>query len=243
MLVYNRAFFNLLPIFNLMKLSIAENFYILIHHPDKPRIVVTETARNAGMIGAILLDLSIGENIILENGLLKVKSARTTLPSCHKMILDKLSDAPKLRKPKNWISRMVQAPSKPKRALWENLEKKGILELVPRRFLFIPYTQTWLIKRELRDKLIRDLRSIVFDKKEVDPGYASLLGLIQATKMYKLIAHTAVERKQARTRIKSIIESDVIMEGVGKVIQEMQAAMMAAIVASTAATSAAAASS
>ena len=226
-----------------MKLTIAESFYVLIHHPDKPRIVVTEAARNAGMIGAIMLDLSLAENLIIEDGLLKVKSTRLTLPECHKMVLDKIYDSPKLRKPKNWISRMVQSSGKTKRALWENLEKQGILELVPKRFLFIPYTLTWLIKRDLREKLIRDLRGIVFEKKEVDAFSASLLGLIQATKMYKIIANTSDERKKAKNRIKEIIESDKIMEGVGTVIQEMQAAMMAAIVASTAATTAAAAAS
>jgi len=219
-----------------MKLTIAESFYVLIHHPDKPRVLVPETARNAGMIGAMFLDLSLDENIIIEEGVIKVKSLRSELPQVHKDMLDKIANSAKKRKPKWWISRFTQTANKFRRPLLENLEKSGFLDLIPRKFLFIPYTQTYLLKKDEREKMIAQLRGVVFQNKEFDHHLASMLGLIQATKMFKLIADGPEERKQCKIRIKEIVESDVFMKGVGTVIQEMQAAMMAAIIASTAAT-------
>ncbi len=222
-----------------MKLTIAESFYVLIHHPDKPRVLVPETARNAGMIGAMFLDLSIAENIIIDEGLIKVKAIISDLPQAHKDILNVVANSPKKRKPKWWISRLTQKANKYRKPLLESLAKSAYLELVPKKFLFIPYTQTWLIKKDEREKMIKQLREVVFDNKEFDHHTASMLGLIQATKMFKLIANSMDERRQCRLRIKEIVESDVFLKGVGAVIQEIQAAMMVAIIASSAATSAA----
>jgi hypothetical protein len=226
-----------------MKLTIAESFYILIHHPEKPRIVVTEAVRNAGMIGAIFLDLSVDGNLSIENGLIRVKSLKTKLPPAHVEVLNKITDSTKLRKPKSWISRFTQTAGKTKRSLVEELEKKGLLEVEHKRFLFIPYIRTWLSKPEKRENLIQDLRAIVFRDKEFDGQYASLLGLVQACKIHKLISTNRDELKSSKARIKEIIESDLITQGVGTVIQEMQAAMMTAIIASTAATTASTAAS
>ena len=226
-----------------MKLTIAESFYILIHHPEKPRIIVTEAVRNAGMIGAIFLDLSVDGNLSIENGLIRVKSLKTKLSAAHVDILNKITDSTKQRKPKSWISRFTQTAGKTKRSLVEELEKKGLLEVEHKRFLFIPYIKTWLTRPEKRENLIQDLRAIVFGNKESDGQYASLLGLIQACKIHKLISTNRDELKASKARIKEIIESDLITQGVGTVIQEMQAAMMTAIIASTAATTAATAAS
>ncbi len=222
-----------------MKLTIAENFFILIHHPDKPRIEVTEVARNVGMIGAIFLDLSIEENIIIEDGVIKVKSTKSNLLPAHNELLDILAKSPKRRKPKQWISRINQRAGKTKRKLLESLEKKGIIEIVHKRFLFIPYIQTLLVRRDMRENLIKQMRGIIFQNMEMDGQAPYLLGLIQACKAHKIVCNDKDEMKQSRKKIKEIIESDQIMQGVGTVIQEMQAAIMAAVIASSAASSAA----
>jgi len=226
-----------------MKLTIAESFYVLIHHPEKPRVMVTEAVRNAGMIGAIFLDLSVEGNVVIEDGLIRVKSIKSKLPPIHREILNKMADSVKLRKPKSWISRLTQTAGKTKRSLVEELERKGLMEVEHKRLLFISYIRTWLSRTDAREKIIKELRGIVFDKKGFDGHYAGLLGLVQACKMHKLISTDRQEVKDSKARIKKIIESDLITQGVGTVIQEMQAAMMAAIIASTAATTAATAAS
>lgn len=228
---------------HIMKLTIAESFLVLIHHPEKARYIVDGNVRNAGLIGSIFLDLSLDENIITEDGYLIVKSFQTKLPGLYKKILDKMSNSPRKRKPKVWISRFSQRSNKPRRELLDSLEKKGIVDIEHKVFLVFPYIRSRLLKQDLRNQMISDLRDIIFKNKEIDPHSASLLGLIQACKMHKVVCNDKAELKQSRLKIKEIIESDLITQGVSTVIQEMQAAMMAAIIASTAATTAASAAS
>jgi hypothetical protein len=223
-----------------MSLTTAEKFLVLAHHPTKPKYAIPEQMRNTGLIGAILMDLSAEERIVIEGGRIKVRSTNSHLPEPHRVILKKIQETSKLKKVKTWISRFSQLPGKYRKAIQVELERKAIMRIERKRFLFFPYLQTTLIKTSLREQMIRELRGIIFGNQKPDKETSMLLGLVQACRMHKVICKDRMEMKACKVKLKEIIESDVISGGVDKVIREMHAAVIGAVVASTAATTAAA---
>lgn len=222
-----------------MSLTVAEKFLILIHHPQKSKYVVSEQAKNAGLIGAILLDLSAEERISIGEGKVTVRHSSTRLPEPHRLILQKIQQSPKQKKVKSWISRFAQGPGKYRKGILISLERKGILRIEHKRFLFIKYLRTYMIKTSDRDEIIRELRDIVFNNRKPDKDNAMMLGLVQACKMHKVISRNKDEAKRSKTKMKEIIESDEIAKEVDVVIREMQVAVITAITASTVVTTAA----
>jgi hypothetical protein len=221
-----------------MSLSIAEKFMVLAHHPVKSTYLVTDQAKNAGLIGAILLDLLKEERIYIKEGKITIKHTNTHLPESHSLILQKIHQSSRTRKVKSWISRFAQVPGKYRKSLLISLERKGIFRIEHKRFLFIKYLRTKLIKASVRDDIIQELRDTIFKNKKPDKEYAMVLGLVQACKMHKIICRSKDELKLSKTRLKEIIESDAIARDVDKVIQEMQTAVITAIAAASVATTA-----
>ena len=59
-----------------MKFSTAEKFLMIAHHPDKGRFVTDHIHLEYGIIGAILLDMSLERSISLEDGKIILKSEK-----------------------------------------------------------------------------------------------------------------------------------------------------------------------
>jgi hypothetical protein len=221
-----------------MNLTVSEKFLILAHHQEKSSYVIPEQMRNAGLIGSILIDLISEERLKIEDGKVTVRHTNTNLPEAHRLILQKIHQSSKKKKVKTWISRFAQGSGKYRKGILVSLERKGILRIEHKRFLFIKYLKTSLVKTSIRNEIIRELREIVFNNKIPDHEYAMMLGLVQACKMHKVICRSKEEVKLSKTKLKKIIESNAIARDVDKVIREMQAAVIASITASSVVTSA-----
>jgi hypothetical protein len=222
-----------------MKQTIAETFFILIQNPEKSRSLVTGEVKNIGLIGSILLDLSMEEKIELESDKLQVKSTRSSLSESHNQILEQIAKSPKARKTKTWISRLSRHIGKYKKNILIGLETKGIISIEQKRFLFFTYYKTRLINKSLRSRLVDDLRDMVLFSKPVEKEDSAILGLIEACKMYKIICRNKDEIKLCRSKLKDMIRSDLVSQEVNQVIRDTQVAIHAAIVASNVATTAA----
>ena len=215
----------------------AEKFLLLIQHPEKSRFILSDPYKKSGLVGSILLDLSYEGKIDVENGRLVLKKPDTDLSAIHKEVLDRIQKSSKDRKVKTWISRFSGKSARYQREILRNLEDKGIIRMEPKRFLFFKYYRTKLIKHKVRDQIIKEIRETLLYNKQVNDENSLILGLVEACNMYRIICRDKKERKICKTRIKEWIQSDVISQGVGKVIKEMQAAVIGAVVASSAAAS------
>lgn len=223
-------------------LSLAEKFLLLIHHPEKSRYLISEQMRNVGLIGALLLDLAYGKKMQVEGDKLSATASHTDLSATHQEVLSRLSAHERPKKIKRSISKLSGKSCKYRHALLASLEENGFLRIEHKKFLFIPYLRTYLLKHETRDALLREIRGVVFDDQNIRPENAALLGLVDACKMYKLICHDRNETKYCKARLKELVQEDAIARGVDKVIKAMQAALIATLAATTAATTATTAS-
>jgi len=217
-----------------MKQNTAERFLILIQHPEKSRFLVSDQVKNVGLIGAILLDLSLEGTINIEAGKLILKSTETKLSLVHKKVLKQFEKSTKTRKIKTWISRLLKYSTRYQKEILLALERKGYVKIEQRKFLFFNYYKTRLTNTTVREQIINEVRDVIFYAKQIDHDKSMIIGLINACKMYKVIGRDRRELKICKTKLREmIIQANLIFQGVDKVIKEMDAAILAAVVAST----------
>ena len=80
--------------------------------------------------------------------------------------------------------------------------------------------------------IIDELHNAVKHIKEADTNQKMLLSIIHACKMHKVICRNKPEIKEFREILKTLVHSDEIAQGVGRVLREMQAALVIAVPAS-----------
>ncbi|WP_282035544.1 GOLPH3/VPS74 family protein [Saccharicrinis aurantiacus] len=210
----------------------AERFLILIQHPEKCRFIVSEQIKNVGFLGAIFLDLSNSKNLDIESGRIIVKSVDVDLSTSHLIVIEQIAKSRRIRKIKSWLNIFSIKSRKYQKDIFLGLEKKGIIRINHKRFLGIKYYNTQLTNPTVRDNVISELRNIIFNEAVMNAENSIILGLIEACKMYKIICRDKKEIKVCKRKLGEILKSDLIAQGVDKVIKEMQAAIIGAVVAS-----------
>lgn len=222
-----------------MKLSTVEKFLLIAHHPNKGRFVVSEMNINYGIIGAILLEMSLEDKVIVENDNLILKNSRSAGNQIVSEISIMISSSNKPRKIKYWITKLASRSGKYKWIILNELSGKNFIRIENKTFLgFIRYKRSYLIDGRARDKLIQQLRSNILFRQEKSNESVVLLGLIEACKMHPIIASNKGELKVIRKKLKQIIKESPIADTVDKTIKQVQAAIFGAIIASIAASSA-----
>ena len=201
--------------------------------------MVPEQKRNAGIAGGILLDLAREEKIKVVDKRIKVLSRATKTSQAHNLALKKIAGSNKEKKAKTWISNIASWNGKYRHALLEDMRRKRLIQVEKKKFLFIPYTKTRLLDRKKQTALAAELREVILQKKKLDSETAAILGLIEATRIYRIISKDRREQKEMKTRLREMLADDAILKGVGEAIREMQAAVAASVAATAAATSAA----
>ena len=216
--------------------STAEKFLILIQHPYKSRILVSEHIKSIGLIGSILLDLANSKNLTIENEKLIVKSKDSDLSQAHQWVLEEIERSPVIRKIKTWVARFSRKSGKIQKELLPEIENQGIIQINHKRFLGIKYYRTQLTRPEIREKIIDDVRDIIFKESKISEENSMLLGLIEACRMHRIIAKDKSELRVCKRKLAEIIKSDSLAQGVDKVIKEMLITTLAASAVVTAST-------
>lgn len=222
-----------------MEKKIAENFLLLALHPEKARYKIGSQHLSAGLIGAILFDLTLDKKLSIEGRFLKPLVHRVKAEDAHGMILKKILERKKPRKIKNWVSRLNTKSRKYRFMILKEMERKKLVNVERKKFLFIPYKVARLKDEKSRKKLLKDLRSLILDKKALGDETLALLSLVYACRGHKILANNKEENKKIKAQLKEIISSSAISSEVDKVIREMQAAVVLAVTTAVVASSAA----
>lgn len=222
-----------------MNLNTAEKFLVLAHHPEKYGFLIPSQNRNAGFVGAVMLDLALEEKIDLVDGRITVKSTKTNLSQAHREILGKIAGSEKNKKIRTWIARITRSSGKYQELVFQDLETRAIMGAEHKHFLFIPFTRTRMINRKVRNQIISELREVIFEGKKPDHKATTLLGLVEACKMYRTVCKESKEVRTCKKRVREISRQDAIAQGVDRVIRETRAAIIGAVAGATAATVAA----
>jgi len=222
-----------------MRLSTVEKFLLIAQHPIKGKFIISDMYMNYGIIGAILLDMSLEDKVIVENDKLILKNRVNADNQINSEVSIMISNSEKPRKIKYWIAKLARKSRKYKWTILSELVSKNFIRIEDKTFLgIIPYKRSYLIDNSARDNLIQQIRRNILFRQELSNENVVILGLIEACKMHKIITSDRDELKTIMKELKQIMKESPIADTVDKTIKQVQAAIIGAIVASTVTTAA-----
>lgn len=220
-----------------MELTIIEKFLLIAQHPEKGRFIIPDMQLNHGIIGALLLEMSLVEMIDIEKDKLILKNYKKSNDPLIKEISSIIKDSKKPRKVKYWITRFARKSRKFKWTILDDLVKKRLIRIENKKFLgLIPYRKNYLAESKTRNSLIQELKKSILSRREISNENIVVLGLVEACKMHKAITSDKIELKRIKKELKEVIKESPIASTLDKTIKEVQAAIMVVIFASAAVT-------
>jgi Golgi phosphoprotein 3 len=218
-----------------MDRSVAELYVILALNPEKGRISISDIYFRYSLTGALIMEYHESGEIAIENKRV-VPSFIKNGETIHDLFADRIMKSSKNRRISFWISRMTNKSRIIFREIINSLEKKRILRIEQKKFLnLFPYKRYWLIDNSVRTNLIELLRGILLYGRQPGKKDIMLLGLVEASKAYKLLSREKGESKLLRKKNTELLKGDMISAEISQTIREVQAAIVASIAASVAA--------
>lgn len=222
-----------------MNPQVTEHFITLSLNPESGRYQVLGNYLTYGVVGAMLMDLSLDGRISLEgHNVIAGKDISSTGIPAFDMMLKTISDASRQRNLKAWIRRLGNRAGWYRKEMQKYFVDGGLLKGESKRFLCIPYRLHYVAKPGYRKNLATRYKEIILYNKVPDDHEIMVIGLIFACKMHRLISRGGEERRKVRAKTVEIIKDNKYANDVNKAIMEVQAAITASI-AATAAMSAA----
>jgi hypothetical protein len=218
-----------------MDRSVAELFVILALNPEKGRISIDSIHFSHSLTGAILMDYLAGEEFRVEDKrvvpLLKIND-----DAIHTLFAEKMMKSSRNRKISYWVMRLTRKSRFIFSEMTKSLEKQKVIQIEQKRFLNIfPYKRYWFVNRNIREKLVDEIRDILVRGKQPDKKGIMLLGIIEASRAYRQISEDRPEARELRKKNRELLKGDVMSSEVSQAIREVQAAIVASVSAATAA--------
>lgn len=218
-----------------MELTTIERFLLITHHPEKGRFVIPPMHVSYGIIGAVLLDLSLKKQLVIEDGRLVINyNKEEHNDPIITDVLNLILLSKKVRKINYWITKLSARSRKYKWIGLEQLEEKKFLRIENKKFLgLFPYRDCYLVEKELRLELIKDLKEKILYRQKLSEEDISILGLVEACKIYRVFTRDRVELKELKKRMKELKKENEIADTVSKTVMEVQSAIISGILAAT----------
>ena len=122
-----------------MELNTAENYLLIILHPEKSRYLVSDQMINPGLFGSILADLTMEDKIEIRDKKILAKSDYTKISEVHNLILSKIAASRKKKRIKTWIANLAWNARKYRYMVLHELAMKSMIKLESKRFLIFNY--------------------------------------------------------------------------------------------------------
>jgi golgi phosphoprotein 3 len=221
-----------------MKLNTAEKFIILAHHPEKGRFIINGLQLKYGLVGALLLEMSLGKIVSIQDNRLTYSSAGIEKDQVISELSALIRQSEKVRKIRTWISKFARKSRRYKWAILSQLADKRLIRIENKKFLgLIPYKKSYIIDKNIRNELIGTARNNVLFRKDLNEENVVVLGLIEACSMHRIISSDRQELKKIRAALKEIIKESPIAGVLAETIKQVKTAIIASEAASSAAVS------
>lgn len=220
-------------------MNTTEKFLILAKHPEKGGFIISDLQLNFGLIGAILLEMTLERIIRVEEKRVFLSVDKAFTNPIINEIVTKIRDSSKPRKIIYWINRLNRKVRYYKWTILNEMQAKGLVRIEQKKFLFIiPYRRVFLMDIRSRINASMELKSNVLSKKVLSEENQVMLGLIEGCGLHKALTSDKSELKLLKKELKNIIKDNPIASEVESTIKQVQIAITTSI-AISAATSAA----
>lgn len=215
-----------------MQLHLFEKFILIALDQKKGHFLIDSLSLNYGIAGAILLELSELNKIILQDKKLIVKDLEfannSILDACIKLI----NNSKKKQGAKFWIFKIGNKSSGFKKVILKELIEKKILKINKETYMWglVNFFRYPAINTNEIEEITTELKKIVSENKKPDIDGLLLLSLMNSCKLIRILFINKKEHKAARKRIEELTRNIEISEDVSQTLKEIQSAIVAATV-------------
>lgn len=217
-----------------MELTTAEKFLLLAQHPNKGKLLISNIHIQYGIVGALLLDLSIRNKITIDGDKLIVNNSDEIKDPNLLEILTIIKESPRPRRIRYWVNKFSRKSKKFKSLIVDDMEVKRLIRVEYKKFLGIfPYKKTFLLDTRKRLDLTKQLHNAILHERKLEEENIGILGLVEACKMHKILASDRRELKELRKKLKLFLKDSPIAKVVDNTIKQVQAAIIGAVIAAS----------
>jgi hypothetical protein len=217
-----------------MELPITTRFIILALDPEKGRIRIDNLYFRYSLCGSVLMDFFANGEIRL-NEKKVIPAFRRNGVQWHDICAERIEKARNNKTIAYWVRNLVR---KSRFVFSENIRQLvnlGIVRHEKRYFLnIIPYNRYFISNPSVREELIMKIRGILLDGKTAEKDLKMLIGLIRASRSFRLIADDRSERRLIKNRCKELTSADSLTNETDTIIRQVQMAVMSSVMAAAA---------
>jgi len=210
------------------KLLLVEELFLLTHNDDSGK-TSGAFAIDAGLAGAVLMDLAAQELIATEGEVIAAVAGTASHPLLASALAELLQSEP--RTAKQWV---IQLPKALKPLGWQvgrSLVERGVLEQQNGKVLGLFPTTRWpQVDPAPEQEMHRRLTDVLVDGAEPDPRTALLISLVSSQGLVRQFVDKE-HRKQAESRAKNITANNAhtaATSAVAHAVKALETTMLAA---------------
>ena len=213
-----------------MHLHLFEKFVLVALDPKKGKFLIDSLSLHYGLAGAILLELSEQNKIIIRNKRIIVSDSKYEKNAIINAGIKLLNKPKKNKKPRYWIYKIGNKSSGFKKIILKDLYNEKIIKIEVKEFLWglIKVKRYPVFNYTVVDEIKIKLKKVVLDGEEPDIDTLLLLSLMASCKLTRILFRSKKEHRAAGKRIKDLTKNIEISEAVSQTLKEIQAAVLVA---------------
>ena len=210
-------------------LNFAEEL-LLLALDDEKGVIVDKTSIKYGLVGALLMDLSLRDKIEVDLENLMLVDASPTGDSFFDKVLARIVESSTTRTVAYWIVTLSQESKDIEEQVLERLIQKGILKKEEQKILWVFARRRYPMQDDKEEKEVKTrIREVTLSDEIPDPRDVVLISLIKACYLANEI-FSEKELPTVRDRIEQIARMNLIGQTVSRIIESViQAIAMASL--------------
>ncbi len=213
-----------------MALQLFEKFILIALDQKKGRFLIDSFSLNYGLAGAILLELSDRNKIVIKNKRITIVDNKLTKNPIIDASLKLINKTKKDKKPRYWIYKLGNKSSGFKRIILKDLNEKKILRKETKNYLgkLIKIRRYPVVNPKEVNEIKSKLKKVVLEKEKPDIDVILILSLMASCKLTRILFATKKDHREAKKKIRELTKDIEISEAVSQTLKEIQAAIIVA---------------
>lgn len=216
-----------------MELNLREQLILLFHHELKDKFCINDYRFDTAFIGAMIFELIELGKIEIKDDKIKCISKKDGLSKDLKEMYLKIKAKENNKKISYWVDKLLVKSEKFRKCTVKDMSQKGLLELSEKKYFWFFTKQTTHINdSKIREDIVNRLRACLLD--DAPPTYydLALIGLIDATNVYRLISNIKGECPKMKEKYIEMLGGKSERLGVSEVIASVSNALFISYTAS-----------
>lgn len=214
-----------------MKLTLREKLVLLFHHELKDRFNLNDYRFKTTFAGAMLFELLEMKRLNIVDGKLVTLANSKDLSKDLKKVYKKIQAKDKPKKVCYWVAKFSENSEKYRKYILKKMSSEGLLTIEKKRYLFFFEKEiTHLLKTDLRDQIVNELRAVLMEEKRPNYNEMALICLIDAADVYRLISNVRGECPKMRRKFKALVGEEAAGQGVTEALEMVQSAIFNSLV-------------